>query len=169
MKSTQPIVVKDLPSARRRQLEALRKIAVLLDSALVIPGTSIRFGLDPILGLMPGVGDILSTTLSSFPLFAGVLWGVPLPILGKMVVNMLVDSLVGTVPFIGDIFDVTYKANLRNIDLLESTLQESPLAPRSPSQIRGLLALVTLVTVLIAACVLIVVAAFIKLIFRLLA
>ena len=91
----------------------------MLDSAVPVPGTSFRFGLDPILGLVPGLGDLVS------PLFAlGMLWqardlGVPRVIQLRMIFNVAIDALTGFVPLIGDLFDFAWKANNRNIALLE--------------------------------------------------
>ena len=100
-------------------LEALRRWAVLLDSAFRIPGTRIRFGLDPILGLVPGLGDITA------PLFAGVIllqaihMRLPLIVQLRMVLNAGFDMLIGLVPILGNIADIGWKANMRNLALLE--------------------------------------------------
>ena len=91
----------------------------MLDSALSVPGTSFRFGLDPILGLVPGLGDLVS------PLFTlGLLWqardlGVPRIVQLRMIFNVAVDVLTGFVPLIGDLFDFAWKANNKNLALLE--------------------------------------------------
>lgn len=106
------------PSQPER-LAALRRIADLLDSAFVVPGTSYRIGLDPILGLIPGLGDLVS------PLFTLVILrhardlGVPRVVQLRMTFNVAIDALLGTVPVIGDLFDFAWKANLRNLALLE--------------------------------------------------
>jgi hypothetical protein len=98
---------------------ALRKIAELLDAAFVVPGTSYRIGLDPILGLIPGLGDVVS------PLFTiAILWQardlrLPRVVQVRMMFNVAIDALLGVVPVIGDLFDVAWKANLRNLALLE--------------------------------------------------
>lgn len=106
------------PPAQER-VAALRKIAQLLDAAFVVPGTSYRFGLDPLLGLIPGLGDLVS------PLFTiAILWqardlGVPRVVQLRMIVNVAIDALLGTVPVLGDLFDVAWKANVRNLALLD--------------------------------------------------
>jgi hypothetical protein len=106
------------PSQPQR-VAALRKIAELLDAAFVVPGTSYRIGLDPILGLIPGLGDVVS------PLFAiAILWQardlrVPRVIQLRMMFNVAIDALLGAVPVVGDLFDFAWKANLRNLALLE--------------------------------------------------
>lgn len=102
-----------------RRLVALRRFAQLLDSAFVVPGTRYRVGLDPILGLVPGLGDVVS------PLFAiGILWqahdlGVPRIVQLRMIVNVAIDALLGALPFLGDLFDFVWKANDKNMLLLE--------------------------------------------------
>jgi hypothetical protein len=106
-------------AARQRRLAALRKIARLLDSALVVPGTAYRIGLDPILGVIPGLGDLVS------PLFTlAILWHardlrVPRVVQLRMIINVAIDAIVGAVPLVGDLFDFAWKANLRNLALLE--------------------------------------------------
>ena len=107
-----------------QRLEALRKASQLLDSAFVVPGTSYRIGLDPILGLVPGLGDLVS------PLFAiGILWqardlAIPRVVQLRMIVNVAIDALLGAVPVMGDLFDFAWKANNMNLALLERHAQE---------------------------------------------
>jgi hypothetical protein len=101
----------------------------LLDSAVRVPGTSFRFGLDPILGLIPGLGDIVS------PLFtAGIIWqardlGIPRVVMMRMIINVALDTLVGLVPILGDLFDFAWKSNNMNLELLEQHAYEE----RGPS------------------------------------
>jgi hypothetical protein len=111
--------LRRLTPAQQQRLEALRRIAQLLDSAFPLPGTSYRIGLDPIVGLIPAIGDLIS------PLFTlAILWqsydlGVPRVVQLRILFNAAIDALVGAVPFIGDLFDFTWKANNRNLALLE--------------------------------------------------
>ena len=102
-----------------RGLEALRRWARVFDSAFHIPGTKITFGLDPILGLIPGLGDVASPVFSLFFVWHGLRLGVPKVVLGRMVLNVLIDSGVGAIPVIGDLFDFGWKANAWNLALLE--------------------------------------------------
>ena len=101
------------------RLLAFRKFATLLDSAFVVPGTRYRVGVDPFLGLLPGIGDLVS------PLFAiGILWqahdlGIPRVVQLRMIFNVAIDTLLGALPFIGDLFDFVWKANDKNMVLLE--------------------------------------------------
>ena len=108
-----------LTAGQEQRLKALRHISRLLDSAFVLPGTGYRIGLDPILGLVPGLGDLTS------PLFAiALLWqsrdlGIPRVVQFRMIFNVAIDALVGLLPVAGDLFDFAWKANDRNIVLLE--------------------------------------------------
>lgn len=103
----------------RETLEALRRWAVLLDSAFRIPGTSIRFGLDALIGLIPGIGDISTPTFSALLLLQAVRMRLPIVVQARMVLNAGVDMLIGLVPVLGDLVDIGWKANLRNLALLE--------------------------------------------------
>jgi hypothetical protein len=102
-----------------RTLEALRKWSVLLDSAFRIPGTGMTFGLDPILGLIPGLGDLTSPFFAALLLFHAVRMRIPRVVQLRMVINAAVDLLIGIVPIAGDLFDFAWKANVRNLALLE--------------------------------------------------
>jgi hypothetical protein len=100
-------------------LDALRRYAVLLDSQFRVPGTRIRFGLDAIIGLIPGVGDISTPVFAGLLLLQGVRMRLPLVVQARMVLNAAIDMLLGVVPILGDLADIGFKANLRNLALLE--------------------------------------------------
>jgi len=102
-----------------RGLDALRRWARIFDSAFRIPGTGITFGIDPILGLIPGLGDVASPVFSLFFLWHGLRLGVPKVVLARMFFNVLIDAAVGAVPVVGDLFDFGWKANAWNLALLE--------------------------------------------------
>jgi hypothetical protein len=104
--------------------ETLRKFEILLDEAFPIPGTSIRFGLDAIVGLVPGVGDVLAGLASLLIPLAAWIRGAPYVTLIRMAANLGIGVLVGSIPIIGDIFDVAWKANRRNYRLLTRHLGE---------------------------------------------
>jgi Domain of unknown function (DUF4112) len=107
-------------AARDSQMhEALRRWAVLLDSAFRIPGTRFRFGLDAIIGLIPGIGDIATPTFSALLLIQAVRMRLPVVVQARMVLNAAVDMVLGFVPVLGDLVDIGWKANLRNLALLE--------------------------------------------------
>ncbi|HEY9778823.1 MAG TPA: DUF4112 domain-containing protein [Leptolyngbyaceae cyanobacterium] len=114
-------------------IQRLRKLSRLLDNAIAIPGTKFRIGLDPIIGLIPGAGDFIGTALSAYIVIEAARLGLPKQTLGKMVYNIVLESVVGAVPIVGDWFDFAWKANVKNIELLESHLgvaQESQKASR---------------------------------------
>jgi hypothetical protein len=101
---------------------ALSKFAYWLDAGIRIPGTNLRFGLDPILGLIPGGGDAAGAVLSGWILVEAVRLGASRATLLRIAGNVALDAGLGTVPIIGDIFDFAWKANLRNVALLERHL-----------------------------------------------
>jgi hypothetical protein len=103
-------------------LARARVLARLLDSAAGVPGTGIRFGLDPVLGLIPGLGDVAGAALSGYLVLLGARLGAPRAVVARMVLNVGVDALVGAVPVLGDLFDVAWKANTRNLALLDRAL-----------------------------------------------
>jgi hypothetical protein len=100
-------------------LDALRRWAVLLDSAFRIPGTGIRFGLDAIIGLIPGIGDISTPAFAALLLLQAVRMRLPVVVQARMVLNAAFDMLIGLVPILGDLADIGWKANLKNLALLE--------------------------------------------------
>ena len=102
-----------------RALGALRKYAVLLDSAFRVPGTRMRFGLDPVIGLLPGAGDLVTGFFSVMILLHSLRLKVPKVVVARMLVNTALDLAAGAVPIVGDLFDAGYKANLKNLGLLE--------------------------------------------------
>ncbi len=102
-----------------------QKLAELLDSKFRIPGTNIRFGIDPIIGLVPGLGDWLGGLLSLYFLVYAAVLEARVPVLLRMLLNILLDVVVGTIPLLGEIFDVSWKANLRNAELL-ADLERDP-------------------------------------------
>lgn len=108
-----------MDSSNDRALVALRKWAVMLDSAFQVPGTRWRFGLDPIVGLLPGAGDLVTGFFSVMILVHSVRLRIPKVVIARMMVNTGLDLLTGAVPLLGDLFDAAFKANMRNMALLE--------------------------------------------------
>jgi hypothetical protein len=104
--------------------EQLRWLEILLDEAFVIPGTTIRFGIDGIIGLIPGIGDVLAGILSLIIPFAAWVRGVPYITLVRMLTNVSIGLLIGSIPFFGDAFDIFWKANHRNYALLTRSIAE---------------------------------------------
>jgi len=108
---------------QRKQIEvekSLDDLARYLDGLFRIPGTNWRFGLDALIGLVPNVGDTLTSFVSFYILFAGVRYGVPKITLLRMAFNIAVDYLVGSIPFIGDAFDFVWKSNQQNMNLIRT-------------------------------------------------
>lgn len=136
------------PLAPHPAVAQLRALARTLDSAVPIPGTSIRFGADALLGLVPVVGDLAGAALSGYVVLSAARLGVPRAVLARMVTNLGADALIGAVPLVGDLFDVGWRANTRNVDLLERALA-APAATRRQSRLH--VALVVLAVLLLAA------------------
>ena len=108
-----------MDESHARTLAALRKWSVLLDSAFQVPGTKLRFGLDPILGLIPGLGDLTTPVFAVLLLLHAVRMRIPRIVQLRMLINAAIDLLVGFIPVVGDLFDFGWKANVRNLALLE--------------------------------------------------
>lgn len=102
-----------------RDVERVRRLATVLDSAIRVPGTRVRFGADALLGLVPGAGDAVGVALSAYPILIALRHGLPRTVVMRMLGNIGLDALVGTVPILGDLFDVGFKANVRNQLLIE--------------------------------------------------
>jgi hypothetical protein len=100
----------------------IRTLARMLDSAVAIPGTKIRVGADSILGLIPVVGDLGGAALSGYIVLTSARLGAPPSTLVRMLINIAIDTVLGSVPVLGDMFDVGWRANMMNADLLESHL-----------------------------------------------
>ncbi|MGB7084550.1 MAG: DUF4112 domain-containing protein [Phormidesmis sp.] len=129
-------------------LKRLKQLSHLLDNAIAIPGLRYRIGLDPILGVLPGGGDILTGLLSVYIVFEGARMGLPAPTLGRMGFNILLDTLTGLVPVIGDLFDVTWKANSQNVALLEKHLA-NPTPSRAADRIFAVGVIVALIALVL--------------------
>lgn len=106
-----------------KPMKSLDRLAWLLDSSIRIPGTNWRVGLDGIIGLIPGVGDITAGATSSYILWQAIRLGVPLPVLLRMGINIMLESVIGLIPVVGDIFDFAFKANMRNVALMRDYVE----------------------------------------------
>ena len=136
------------PSAAERDLRRARALARALDSAVRIPGTGFGVGLDPIIGLIPGVGDIAGGVLSGYIVIVAVRAGAPASVVARMVSNVALDSLIGTLPLVGDLFDFGWKANTRNVALLQQHIEQPAAARRaSRATVAALLAALALTLV----------------------
>jgi hypothetical protein len=127
----EPILITD---PQRQQsapdIDAVELLARLMDSFFTIPGTQIRFGLDAIIGLIPGLGDTLTSFVSIYILKVAARCGVPRVTLVRMALNIAIDYVGGIVPFLGDAFDVYWKANIKNVELLQRHILATPAADR---------------------------------------
>jgi len=111
--------LRPLSAGQEQRLKALKHISRLLDSAFVLPGTEFRIGLDPLLGLVPGLGDLASPMFTMALLWQSRDLGIPRVVQLRMIFNVAIDALVGLLPVAGDLFDFAWKANDRNLALLE--------------------------------------------------
>ncbi|OUL29012.1 hypothetical protein BV372_24025 [Nostoc sp. T09] len=111
------------PDAKAPTLKRLRQISRLMDNVITVPGTQVSVGLDPILGLLPIGGDVVGVILSGYIVVEAARLGASRATLGRMVFNIIIDGLVGSIPMLGDLFDFAWKANTLNIQLLENHLQ----------------------------------------------
>jgi len=127
----------------------VRVLAQLLDSSIPIPGTSWKIGFDPIVGLIPGIGDLIGAVLSGYIILEAARAEVPTLTLARMLVNVGVDTLLGAVPAVGDVFDAAWKSNMKNVALLERHLAVSAAPPRERRNILGVAVLALIVLLLI--------------------
>jgi hypothetical protein len=127
----------------------VRVLARLLDSSIPVPGTRWKIGLDPIVGLIPGIGDLIGAVMSGYIILEAVRADVPTFTLARMLVNVGIDTLVGAVPAVGDVFDAAWKSNTMNVALLERHLVTTADVPQKRHNVLGLMALAVIVLVLI--------------------
>ncbi len=130
------------PLSRQERIARIDALATLLDTAFVIPGTQIRFGLDALIGLVPGIGDAITTVLSLFIVNEARALGAPPLLIARMLANVAFDGVVGAVPLAGDAFDVAFRANRRNMALLRAHLdkvegRDAPYLRRAPDGYAG--------------------------------
>jgi Domain of unknown function (DUF4112) len=134
---------------RRASLEPLfRWLALIMDDFLRFPGTNLRFGLDPIIGLLPGIGDATSAIISAAALVYATRCGFPRIVLARMAMNILINELVGIIPGLGDAFSFWFKSNVRNYELL----QRYSAAPARSRRGAWIFVIATLGLLLIIAC-----------------
>ena len=117
-----------------RDVQRVRRLAQLLDSAIRIPVIGVRLGLDSLLGLVPGVGDAVGAGLSAYPVLIALRHRLPLPVVLRLLGNIAIDALFGVVPVLGDVFDIGFKANLRNQRLIER-YADAPLRTEKRSRV----------------------------------
>jgi len=129
--------------------QRVRILARLLDNAIPVPGTNWKIGFDPIIGLIPGVGDLIGAVLSGYIVLEAVRAEVPTFTLARMLANVGIDTLLGAVPAVGDVFDAAWKSNVMNVALLERHLVATGSTPPRRHNVLGVMALALIVLVLI--------------------
>lgn len=131
-------VIEQLPhhevQATLVRLEALAKV---MDSAFLIPGTGVRMGFDALIGLVPVIGDLIGQAISSYLISEAKRLGVSRFTLWRMIGNSAIDTVVGIVPFVGDAFDVAFRANTKNVALLRAHLEKKGFRPAPPGEAFG--------------------------------
>ncbi len=130
-------------------LQRLERLGQLLDSAFPIPGTRFRIGLDGILGFIPGIGDATGAALSAYLIFEAARLGAPVTTVLRMVGNVAIETVVGAIPIVGDLFDIVWKANLKNLSLLRAHTAHPGSRGRSPGQLRRLFLVPLILMVLV--------------------
>lgn len=129
-----PTPPRAAPQAAGSVAPEVEALARWLDTAFEIPGLRFRFGLDSILGLIPGVGDTITSLASLYILHAAARQGVPRATMARMGINVAIDYVVGAVPVVGDVFDLFWKSNQKNVTLLRRHLAETPTERRRSSR-----------------------------------
>jgi hypothetical protein len=114
-------------ASKRAALDRLDMLARLFDTAFVLPGTNIRFGVEAIMRLVPGIGDAAASALSCYLLYEAHRLQVPSPVFARMVVNVAIEGVVGAIPVLGDLFDVGFRANRRNVAVLKEHFEREGL------------------------------------------
>lgn len=114
------------PLTREQRFARIDALSKLLDVAFVLPGTNIRYGIDGLIGLIPVVGDLLTTAVSLWIVREARALGAPKYVVARMLGNVAVDGVVGLVPFAGDAFDVMFRANVRNMRILKKWMDKQP-------------------------------------------
>lgn len=130
------------------KLQRLRKLSDLWDRSIGVPGTKFRVGLESLIGLLPVGGDFIGILMSTYILFQAIEFKLPASVLVKMLFNIIIDGSVGSIPILGDLFDTTWKANTKNVNLLEAHLRE-PIKSRQKDKWLLYVLLAVLVIILI--------------------
>ncbi len=142
----EPLRPEVLPRRDSAALDGARVVARLLDEAIEIPGTGWRIGVDPIVGLVPGIGDLVCAIFSTWIILVGVRLGAPGSVVARMALNVAVDTLVGSIPIGGDLFDFAWKSNVKNVRLIAAWLDRpGPTHRASGAVVAGVLLAMLLV------------------------
>jgi hypothetical protein len=136
---TAPALLPEVATIDRRRIDRLHRVGWLLDNSIPIPGTRFRLGIDELIGLVPGVGDLIGGLLSLYIIVEASRMGVPRGLLARMGWNVAIDTLVGEIPILGDLFDIGFKANLRNLALLDGYVRRPAEVQRASRRFVALL------------------------------
>ncbi len=139
-----------MTSSTSSRMKRLRSLSRLLDSAIPLPG-GYRIGLDGLVGLIPGIGDVAGGVASSYIIIESARLGASTPTLLRMVFNVLLETFVGIIPFVGDLFDFVWKANEKNMDLMEKQLNAAP--PQTSPEHRLKVAVIVILVILFAGII----------------
>lgn len=131
MATDAPITARgELITNEDTRLAAVRALAKLMDTAITLPGTNVKIGLDSLIGLIPGIGDLIGSAIGGYIVLVASQMGVSRVVIARMLMNLGIDAVVGVVPVVGDLLDVAWKANVKNVELLERALADPRAAKR---------------------------------------
>jgi hypothetical protein len=114
-------------SSKRAALDRIDALSKLFDTAFILPGTNIRFGVEAVMRLVPGIGDVAASTLSCYLLYEAHRLEVPSHVFARLVANVALEGVVGAIPLVGDLFDVGFRANRRNVAILKQHFEREGL------------------------------------------
>jgi Domain of unknown function (DUF4112) len=114
-------------TSRRAALERIDVLARLFDTAFILPGTNVRFGIEAVMRLVPGAGDAAASALSCYLLYEAHRLGVPKQVFARLVTNVAIEGIAGAIPLVGDLFDVGFRANRRNVKILKEYFDQNGL------------------------------------------
>jgi predicted aconitase with swiveling domain len=132
---------------REERLERLDRLAWLLDNSIKVPGTSWRIGIDGLIGLIPGFGDVAGALLSSYVVTEAARAGASMSLILRMGLNVVIETVVGVIPLVGDVFDFAFKANARNVKLLRNHAVDPAKARRQNRLVVAVAALIGVIVV----------------------
>ena len=147
-------MIEEMNEINEEKLVRLKLLSKRLDNNFIIPGTKYKIGLDPIIGAVPVIGDLIGALLSTYIMYSGIKIGVPRSIVAQMATNIALDFTIGWIPIIGDIFDIIWKANQRNVKLIEESIvvEEKESATANYMIIAGLV-IILIVTIFVILAV----------------
>ena len=128
----EPIVIEARRVRDAADISDIVRLADLLDTKFVLPGTNWRFGLDSIIGLVPGIGDLVTTGLGAYIIYRARELGAPGWLIARMTANLAIDGVIGAIPLVGDVFDFAFRSNAKNVRMLRRYLETRTLRDVTP-------------------------------------